>query len=406
MKLFYAILLLPLLASAEVPNTFIDGQVARANEVNENFSALTEQIAALPSTFPSGWDGGRVSTEIDCSTDELALKAFLERANTSPNANVRATITGRCRGGFFLENQIVGLVANPGERFTLFTDESDTATAVAGTAYGGYLYLDGADIEQGPNTAHGILAYMGGNAFIYNTTVDHIEPSNIGFQSGMGALRGSTIEVAGSASISSSVHGVYLDSGAVFRIADGSDFLISAGALGVYARKGSVIADLSSTFNITGTEKAIRLYDGSVWSRDFSEGSLSLTGDVLIENSSSFIDPVPGNSPITQNSGSLTVNSSQFSAVADIGSINANRADINLTAITTVPSVVAVESKITLIPPENYTQPLSVGLTNTALEIIPLGPGVNTAGISCQGYSSIRAGSTLLLTNKETSTCE
>lgn len=404
MKLFYALFFLPLLASAEVPNTFINGQVAGANEVNENFSALAEQISALPSTFPSGWDGGKVLTEVDCSTDELALKTLLDRSNTSPNANVLVSIRGRCRGGFFLENQIVGLIAHPGERFSLFTDESDTAPAVAGTAYGGYLYLDGADIEQGPNTTHGILAYMGGIAFVYNTTVDYIEPSNIGFQSGMGALRGSTIEVVGSASISSNVHGVYLDSGAVFRIEDGSDFSISAGALGVYARRGSVIADISSAFNITGTDKAVRLYEGSVWSRDFSEGSLSLTGDVLIENSSSFIDPVLGNSPITQNSGTLTVNSSQFSAVADVGSINANRADINLTAITTVPSVVAVDSRITLIPPENYTQSLSVGLTNTALEYGAT--GADTAGISCQGYSSIRAGVTLLLTNKETSTCE
>lgn len=404
MKLFYAFLLLPSLASAEVPNTFTNGQVADAHQVNENFSALAGQIAGLPSTFPSGWDGGRVVTDIDCSTDELALKTFLERANTSPNANVRATITGRCRGGFFLENQIVGLVAKPGERFTLFTDEFDTATSVAGTAYGGYLYLDGADIEQGPNTAHGILAYMGGIAFIYNTTVDHIEPSNIGFQSGMGALRGSTIEVAGSASISSSVHGVYLDSGAVFHIEDGTDFSISAGALGVYARKGSVIADISSSFDITGTDKAVRLYEGSVWSRDFSEGSLSLTGDVLIENSSSFIDPVPGNSSITQNSGTLTVNSSQFSAVADIGSINANRADIDITAITTIPSVVALDSRVTLIPPENYTQSLSVGLTNTAMEYGAT--GVDTADISCEGYSSIRTEVALLLTNKETSTCE
>ena len=104
------------------------------------------------------------------------------------------------------------------------------------------------------------------------------------------------------------MHGVYLDSGALFRIEDGSDFSISAGALGMYARKGSVIADRSSDFNITGTYKAVRFYKSSVWSRDFSWGSLNLSGDVLIENSSSFIDPVPGNSPITHHGGTLTVN--------------------------------------------------------------------------------------------------
>ena len=86
-----ALLLLPALSFAQVPHTFQNGDVADAEKINENFDALTDDIAAAYRELSSDQI---TSVSVDCSSDATNFNtAFLKYASSR---NLELSVTGTC----------------------------------------------------------------------------------------------------------------------------------------------------------------------------------------------------------------------------------------------------------------------------------------------------------------------
>ena len=71
---------------AKVPNIFTPGAMARAEQVNENFTALDQRLAVL--------EPDRYS--IDCSNDPQALQVHWDNTGANSSHHVEYTISGTC----------------------------------------------------------------------------------------------------------------------------------------------------------------------------------------------------------------------------------------------------------------------------------------------------------------------
>ncbi len=88
-----AVFLFPLLVSAQELHTFTNGEVADAEKMNQNFKALSDELATLSGALKlEGMSGGYI--EVDCSADANALSKIIDSEPTARLNRVFIGVTG------------------------------------------------------------------------------------------------------------------------------------------------------------------------------------------------------------------------------------------------------------------------------------------------------------------------
>jgi len=301
-------------AELAVPKTFVNGEVADADDFNSNNKYLIEKIGEdkaridellANARWKNALDHGAIIKKVDCTSNQSALiQAYHANAHED---HIQFKLTGSCFGAYrFVQainedgpseigqlqpkNQVVGLISeDPANRAKIVPRKliADREYYVAGlvSSFGNGLYINDIDIEMGADDTWGVLYSRSSNGALTNVKITGAaEPA--GGQQGVKIQNGAAAYVGGNdanAIIQNVNEGIKLQSGAM------GNFW---GTLQINANTGiSTFNGGTFTLSLSGDGKitapmAINLNQGAQGFISNNQDSVSIEGSMDINASS------------------------------------------------------------------------------------------------------------------------
>lgn len=149
-RLLTAILLFPLIVAAQELHSFKNGEVADAEKMNQNFTALADEVATLSGALRlEGWSGGKVT--VDCSSDANALSKIIDSEPATRLNRLYIEVTGgNCNFPLdvYYDARFIGIEAIPEGLELIFPTGSEYQLL---TVKNGHLFLQGFVLNELPD---------------------------------------------------------------------------------------------------------------------------------------------------------------------------------------------------------------------------------------------------------------
>ena len=294
-------------AELVVPKTFVNGEVADADDFNSNNKYLTEKIGELMANarWKNALDHGAIIKNIDCTSNQSALiEAYHANAHED---HLQFKLTGSCFGAYrFVQeitengpsevtqiqpkNQVIQLLSDPSNRAKIIPRKivADREYEVAGlvSSFGNGLYIADIDIEMGADDAWGVLFSRSSNGALTNVKITGAEEPT-GDHVGVHIQNGAAAYVGGNdanAIIQNVSEGIKLRSSAMGNF--WGTLQIAANTTGIDTFNGGTFTlSLSGDGKIVAP-KAINLNQGGQGFISNNQASVSIEGSIDINASS------------------------------------------------------------------------------------------------------------------------
>jgi hypothetical protein len=279
-----SVLLLISAAPAHALTTFTAGTPAKASEVNDNFTELSDRIDALEAKHTGE------TINVDCGADAGALLAAMNNAGNGDTF----VITGTCNGPVFADHHALTLQANtPGVDGITAPGDTDAVLSVLAR----HVTVQGLVLTATvPSSSIGLLVFRNGSA-----TIDNLAASGAEYSVVVARAASARIQNTGDIDVAQAV------SGGSLRIEGGnSDFRIGA------YRNGTVEIRSSAAGSVF---EGIELADGGVLRTRGTSTNITVNGKVALYRSSNayFEGPLTLNyddDPQTDDSGLIALENS------------------------------------------------------------------------------------------------
>ncbi|RUO45177.1 hypothetical protein [Idiomarina aquatica] len=282
----------------QVPNQFEANTPAVAEDVNQNFNYLADEITGLEHDLTQG---EYVSERLDCDADPHILNKVYNEVKHFREINF--LISGSCYGSINLmrdengdyvmtpdgainNHQIMGQTLNirsVGETPASIIPHPSTQAVDLYSGFAGGLYLSNLSVELGANDAGGILFSRNGHGDLSGVTLRAAPGADL--LRGLQIQEGAQVYV-GATAISGFAEGIHVINGGLLRLL--GDVTINARNKGVTVNSARVRGFGELRVNRDSeapTEYAVKLTNGSSYAGDYSELLLG-TGKLFVEQQS------------------------------------------------------------------------------------------------------------------------